>query len=282
MGNGNDPGAAHESQGGLDAHNSAVVRRGHDRAIGFRANRHGRGSQPPPRRTRSWSRSDCGPARTDCESGRPSAPTAAGVRRADVGPLAQIGLAQNHRSRVAQFFGHERVLGGYRPTSASEPAVVCIWSRVAILSLMRTGTPCNGLLAPCACRSRSSASAISSASGFASITEFTPGPCLSIASMRSKYFSVMPPAVSFPDFSPSPKERHGGFVEFEWHNSSGGAQFLSLRDQRRSGGGRSAHHAGFQKPPAIHAREKSALFAGPMVFTFRHVSHAMFNPKSAG
>ena len=56
--------------------------------------------------------------------------------------------------------------GTLLPTSASEPAVVCIASSVAMLSLMSTGIPCSGPRSLPAFRSASSWSAIARASGF--------------------------------------------------------------------------------------------------------------------
>src|SRR5258708_7732905 len=76
---------------------------------------------------------------------------------------------------------------GFEPTNASEPAVVCIWSAVSMLSLMRTGIPCIGPRGPLDLRSLSSDSAIDRASGFSSMTLFRPGPRLSISLIRSRY-----------------------------------------------------------------------------------------------
>ena len=75
---------------------------------------------------------------------------------------------------------------GLMPTMASEPAVVCILSAVAILSLIRIGMPCIGPRGPFVLRSLSSASAIASASGLSSMTELMRGPVLSIALMRAR------------------------------------------------------------------------------------------------
>src|ERR1035438_9474861 len=70
-------------------------------------------------------------------------------------------------------------------------------SAVSMLSLISTGTPCNGPRGPFALRSRSSASAIDNASGLSSITEFTFGPLLSSASIRARYHSATARAVNF-------------------------------------------------------------------------------------
>jgi len=93
--------------------------------------------------------------------------------------------------------------GGFDPRSASDPAVVCILSAVAMLSLMSTGIPWSGPRGPFSFRSLSSASAISSASGLVSMTLLTRGPLLSTAAMRSRYSSAMDRALCFPDFIPS-------------------------------------------------------------------------------
>src|SRR6185503_11508005 len=88
---------------------------------------------------------------------------------------------------------------GFAPTSASEPAVVIIRSCVSMLSLIRTGMPCKGPRGPLSLRSRSRATAIRSASGFISMTEYSPGPFLSTSLMRSEYFSTSSRDVYLPD-----------------------------------------------------------------------------------
>src|SRR5229473_7603055 len=90
---------------------------------------------------------------------------------------------------------------GREPTSASEPAVVCMRSAVSLLSLISTGIPCNGPRGPFCLRSLSSASAMARASGFTSITLFNRGPALSISSIRARYAAVNERAESSPDFS---------------------------------------------------------------------------------
>src|SRR5215813_13700255 len=91
---------------------------------------------------------------------------------------------------------------GFDPTNASDPAVVCIRSAVSMLSLISTGTPCSGPRTLPALRSRSRLAAIDQASGFSSITLFTPGPDLSTASIRETYFSTSDCAVNFPEAIP--------------------------------------------------------------------------------
>ena len=91
--------------------------------------------------------------------------------RAEVGPLAQVGLAEEHRAGLAQPRGDERRrAAAIEPASASEPAVVVIRSAVSMLSLSRIGMPCSGPRRRPALRSASSASAIASASGLISMT----------------------------------------------------------------------------------------------------------------
>src|SRR5437868_7830352 len=69
----------------------------------------------------------------------------------------------------------ESCFGGV-PTSANDPALVCILSPVSMLSLSSTGMPCRGpSTVPCL-RILSARFAIASASGLSSITELTPGP----------------------------------------------------------------------------------------------------------
>src|SRR5258706_15635480 len=67
-----------------------------------------------------------------------------------------------------------------------------------MLSLISTGTPCNGPRGPFVLRSLSRSFAIDNASGFNSITELMTGPCLSTLSMRSRYFLASEWALYFP------------------------------------------------------------------------------------
>src|SRR5229473_4850655 len=76
------------------------------------------------------------------------------------------------------------------PTSANEPALVCILSPVSMLSLSRTGMPCKGPSTMPRLRNASALRAIASASGLSSITAFTPGPFWSRAMMRAMYSLV--------------------------------------------------------------------------------------------
>ena len=76
--------------------------------------------------------------------------------------------------------------GAWDPSRASEPAVVCWLSPVSMLSLRSTGIPCSGPRGPRSFRSRSSASAISSASLFVSRSEPRFGPLRSSASIRPR------------------------------------------------------------------------------------------------
>src|SRR5437588_6265175 len=70
------------------------------------------------------------------------------------------------------------------PTSASDPALVCIVSPVSILTLSSTGIPCRGPSTLPLWRSRSARRAISSASGLSSMIELTPSAPWSSALMR--------------------------------------------------------------------------------------------------
>ena len=75
---------------------------------------------------------------------------------------------------------------GCASTSASDPAVVFMRSAVSMLSLISTGMPCSGPRTRPALRSMSSRSAMSSASGFSSMTLLSAAPCRSMASMRRR------------------------------------------------------------------------------------------------
>src|SRR5262249_725232 len=70
------------------------------------------------------------------------------------------------------------------PTSANDPALVCIWSPVSMLSLINTGMPCKGPRNTPRLRRASICLAIVIASGLSSITELTPGPLWSSERMR--------------------------------------------------------------------------------------------------
>ena len=109
-------------------------------------------------------------------------------------------------------------LTGREPTSANDPAVVCIRSAVSMLSLISTGIPCRGPRAPLAFRSLSRPSAIARASGLSSMTLFTAGPRRSISSIRCLYFSVKERRGKFSRRNPRLKVRNGEFVQFEPRN----------------------------------------------------------------
>src|SRR5512137_433049 len=82
--------------------------------------------------------------------------------------------------------------------SASEPALVLMRSRVAMLSFTRTGIPCSGPRGWPALRSRSRSAAMASASGWTSMTDAIRGPLRSIASMRARQAAASVRAVSRP------------------------------------------------------------------------------------
>ena len=129
------------------------------------------GSPRPPRRSRSSSRRGCGRARTGLRvcPPRPLQPLSR-VRRAEVRPLAEVGLAEDDRAGRAQPLDDERVArrrdagqreraGGGRHRSA-----------VSMLSLRAPGCRAAGRATFRPCRSASSASASRSASGLSSMT----------------------------------------------------------------------------------------------------------------
>ena len=89
---------------------------------------------------------------------------------------------------------------GFDPSSARDPAVVCIRSAVSMLSLIRTGMPCSGPRTPFSLNSLSSDSAIAIASGLNSMMLLSPGPDLSISLIRSRYACVNDCAEIPPDF----------------------------------------------------------------------------------
>src|SRR3984893_8036303 len=85
------------------------------------------------------------------------------------------------------------------PTRANEPALVCILSPVPMLSLSKTGMPCNGpSTLPCL-RSLSARFAMSIASGLSSMIALTPSLFWSSATMRAIYSLVSSSELSLPD-----------------------------------------------------------------------------------
>src|SRR5712671_6402622 len=76
------------------------------------------------------------------------------------------------------------------PTSAKEPALVCILSPVSMLSFRSTGMPCKGPSTTPCLRCWSACRAAASASGLSSMMELTPGPPESSAWIRSMYARV--------------------------------------------------------------------------------------------
>ena len=78
---------------------------------------------------------------------RETAPRTPAIERcepAEVGPLGQIRFAENDRARFAQPADDRRIPGTLLLTSASDPAVVCMLSPVAMLSFTRIGMPWSG------------------------------------------------------------------------------------------------------------------------------------------
>src|SRR5450631_2669358 len=76
------------------------------------------------------------------------------------------------------------------PTSANEPALVCILSPVSMLSFKSTGMPCKGPSTTPCLRCSSAFRAIDTASGLSSMMELTPGPLESSSWIRSMYARV--------------------------------------------------------------------------------------------
>ena len=148
-----------------------VVDGRHDRAVGLGADRGG-AQAGRGRGARAGARA----ARVAVERIRvaalPAAPAPAArrVRRAEVGPLAHVRLAEQDRARRRAAAGDGRVRAGIEPTSASEPAVVCIRSAVSMLSFSRIGMPCSGPRRSPPCARRRGSAAIASASGLISST----------------------------------------------------------------------------------------------------------------
>ena len=126
-------------------------------------------------------------------------------------------------------------LVGFEPSSASDPAVVCMRSAVSMLSLIRTGMPCMGPRTWFAFRSWSSASAMASASGLISITLLIAGPCLSISSIRARYFSVIERAVNFPEAIPACRSAMVISSKSKGLISRGARQGVSSRAAARAG-----------------------------------------------
>ena len=117
-----DARAAHQADRRLHAHEAAVVRRAR------RSSRPSRCRRRPPRGSRRWRRrspssipTGCDRARTGCGTGRRAAPAARRLRRAEVRPLAQVRLAENHGARLAQPRDDERVLRARRAVERERP-----------------------------------------------------------------------------------------------------------------------------------------------------------------
>ncbi|KAB8102066.1 hypothetical protein EE612_033281 [Oryza sativa] len=103
--------------------------------------------------------------------------TAGALDGAEVGPLVEVGLAEHHRAGTPEPPHHAGVPPGTEPSSASDPAVVLSRSRVAMLSLSKTGTPWSGPPQRDGDRRRSASAraACASASGLTSMTAWRSG-----------------------------------------------------------------------------------------------------------
>ncbi len=126
---------------------SADTRRGaDDRAVGLGADGHGAQARRGGR-ARAAARS-AGVAIERIRVARQPAtpaPAAGGVLGAEVRPLAQVRLAEQHGAGLAQARDDAGVAQrDARRRRASEPAVVFMRSAVSMLSLISTGMPCSG------------------------------------------------------------------------------------------------------------------------------------------
>ena len=110
MGDGDDTGAADQAQGGLDADDGVHGRRANDRAVGFGAD--GNGTE-----TGGYRNSGTGAGATGIavqgvgvlRLAAATAPAAGGAGGTEIGPLAQIGLAQDDRPCLAKLPGDKGV-----------------------------------------------------------------------------------------------------------------------------------------------------------------------------
>ena len=177
VGDRDDPRAAHQPDGRLDADDAVGRRRTHDRPVGLRPHRDG-AEVGGDGRTRARARATRIPVQDERIAALPApgAPPAGRAGRADVGPLAHVGLGQQDRARGPEPLGDVRVPRRDRTLQRERPAVVVIRSAVSMLSLSSTGMPCSGPRAPLAARSRSSASAMDRASGLVSMMDWSMGP----------------------------------------------------------------------------------------------------------
>jgi len=105
--------------------------------------------------------------------------------------------------------------GGVTPASASEPAVLCIRSRVATLSFTSTGMPCAARAAfGLALEHRARWPA--PARRVASRTARSAGPLRSSSSIRWRYAVTSERAVYFPDWRPACSPAMVASSSFEW------------------------------------------------------------------
>jgi hypothetical protein len=113
--NRNDSGATNQTQRRFDPDQRIRVGRADHRAVGFGADPDGReiGGDGG---ARAGARAAGIAVQHVWVSGlaAAAAPTAAGMTRTKIGPLAQVGFADDDRPRVAQLFGHGRVLQRHR------------------------------------------------------------------------------------------------------------------------------------------------------------------------
>ena len=153
-----DARAAEQADGRLDADERVVVRRRDDRAVGLRADR--RPPQKPAASAAPEPELEPDGLRSSAYGflvwpPRPLQPLDECVDRKLAHSLRFV-LPRMTAPAFRSAATMNASFGGFDPTSASEPAVVCMRSAVAMLSLMRIGMPCSGPRGPRLLRSASS------------------------------------------------------------------------------------------------------------------------------
>ena len=206
---------------GLDAHEAADRRRAHDRAVGLGADRDGaqvrrRSPRAEPELEPLVLRSSAyGIARLPAAR----APARGRPRAAEVGPLGEVGLAEDHAARGAQ------------PRRRRRRRVCAMWlgqrqrARAGVHAIGRVDVVLEQHRARrAAVRARPSRDArgralraMASASGLRSITALIAGPARSIASMRARYACAIDTDVRCARAHRCLQVGDGGFGELEGH-----------------------------------------------------------------
>ena len=145
------PGARDQPEGGLVPHDAVGAGRAHDRAVGLGADRH-----LGERRGDTGARARRRAARVAVEhvgvGGQPAdrAPPARRVRAAEVGPLRQVRLAEDHGAGGPEPLDQTGVVGRAAAQQRPRPGGGRHQppGAVSMLSLRRTGTPSSGLRGP--------------------------------------------------------------------------------------------------------------------------------------